>query len=300
MDEHQVEEIDLEYQLHYYFTDDTHTIDVLTRNKIERDFLEALKKIAVLINCDLKIESKPIEDGGWIETFVFSGMFLTFFKSSINQILTYHFTKNNQKSNLEHLISEATLNGLTLDNERKEAELKMFNLLHNKDINKSVSNYYRKVNNYSKITEIEFQGMSSNDSKISTEREHFNSYILNDKKMSNDNENAQIEIISPVLSNGTYKWKGIYKNEPIEFSMGDTKFKENVANKKYQFTNGSFIDCILHINSKYDEDNENIGNTYSVKSVLAFNEANGDSHITDKGRKKIKKDLNDKQKGLFD
>lgn len=300
MDKHQVEEIDLEYQLHYYFIDDTHTIDALTRNKIERDFLETLKKIAVLINCDLKIESKPIEDGGWIEAFVFSGMFLTFFKPSINQILTYHFTKNNQKSNLEHLISEATLKGLTLDNERKEAELKMFNLLHNKDINKSISNYYRKVNNYSKITEIEFQGMSSNDSKISTEREHFNSYILNDKKMSNDDENAQIEIISPVLSNGTYKWKGIYKNEPIEFSMGDTKFKENVSNKKYQFTNGSFIDCILHINSKYDEDGENIGNTYSVKSVLAFNEANGDSHITDKGRKKIKKDFSDKQKGLFD
>ena len=55
-----------------------------------------------------------------------------------------------------------------------------------------------------------------------------------------------------MLNNGTYKWKGLYKDELISFSMGDRKFKKEVVDKKYKFANGNSIICTLQIRTKYD------------------------------------------------
>ncbi|WP_426356867.1 hypothetical protein ACPUVO_10240 [Pseudocolwellia sp. HL-MZ19] len=40
-----------------------------------------------------------------------------------------------------------------------------------------------------------------------------------------EDDNAQIELISPVLKDGNYKWKGIYKDQIISFYMYDQKYK---------------------------------------------------------------------------
>jgi hypothetical protein len=60
-------------------------------------------------------------------------------------------------------------------------------------------------------------------------------------------EDAQIEIVAPVLSAGDAKWKGIYNDLPISFEMNDQVFKQAVLGKQISFKNGDMIVCVLEI-----------------------------------------------------
>jgi len=80
-------------------------------------------------------------------------------------------------------------------------------------------------------------------------------------------ENAIIEIVSPILKKGNYKWRGIYKGVPLSFNMKSNEFKTLVQTGKVEFKNGSTINCVLEINRKMNSDGEEIITGYDIISV---------------------------------
>jgi hypothetical protein len=60
-------------------------------------------------------------------------------------------------------------------------------------------------------------------------------------------ENAQIEIVAPVLRKGKTRWKGIYNEEFINFFMDDPIYNDAVLAKQISFKSGDVITCVLEI-----------------------------------------------------
>jgi hypothetical protein len=63
MEQNEIIEIDL-FQIHYYLKDKSHSIDTLTLNKVENEFLKISNEVAKIFDCKLIIESKALEEGG--------------------------------------------------------------------------------------------------------------------------------------------------------------------------------------------------------------------------------------------
>ena len=53
-------------------------MNAFVRNKAEKDFLEAVKRIGELLDSELQIETEAYQEGGLIEILAFSGVILTF------------------------------------------------------------------------------------------------------------------------------------------------------------------------------------------------------------------------------
>ena len=83
-------------------------------------------------------------------------------------------------------------------------------------------------------------------------------------------EAAVIEIVSPVLKVGNYKWKGIYHatGKIINFSMTDDGFKNEVINQNMQFKNGTRIECSMESTRKMSEFGEVVVTGYTVHQVI--------------------------------
>src|SRR5690606_20431467 len=96
-------------------------------------------------------------------------------------------------------------------------------------IKKKRSNFYEKLEKVEKIEKVSFKtwdGKKENDSNEEEVPKHkFKAYILSSDEIDSlEDENAVIEIISPVLKKGNYKWSGYYKGEIIKFSMKSKEF----------------------------------------------------------------------------
>ena len=86
-------------------------------------------------------------------------------------------------------------------------------------------------------------------------KKDFKAFILStDELEPREIEDANIEIISPVLKKGNFKWSGYYQGEPIYFNMKSIEFKNLVQSGKIEFKNGSSINCALIIKTKVDND----------------------------------------------
>jgi len=288
------------FQIHYYFNDKSHSMNAIVKNKIDKDFIEAISKISQVLNIeDFSIETEAYQEGGIKENLIFvGGIILGTFTPAMNDIVTHYFTKDGESTELSKQIQTETLRGLKLDNDKKEFDFNK--LLENKGVIRDVSNYYKKVDSYNKIQEIGFKDIKTN-IEYKVKKQYFKNFILEDDVTTEMDEEALIEIIAPVLNDGTYKWKGLYKDELINFSMGDTKFKHEVVDKKYKFSNGNFIICILQIRTKYDEFGDIVNKpTYSVQSVLEVTDTIGTKRVTLKGKRKKKAKEESNQRSLFE
>ena len=103
------------------------------------------------------------------------------------------------------------------------------------------------------------------------------------------------ETISEWLKEGKYNWRGKYKNEKIDFSMGDSKFKQEVIEGKHTFLNGSLILSSLNIKTTFDEFGDEKKKSYSVSKVYGTQELElGELKLREIGKKKKTKELFDK------
>lgn len=153
-------------------------------------------------------------------------------------------------------------------------------------LKRMASNFYKKAENYKKIEKIgyEVDGID----EVIVLRSEFKSFIIRDNKDIKLIEEAKIEVISPVLKEGNYKWKGLYDKEKIDFSMGDFSFKTDIINQKYNFYNGTSIVCQLEIHKTFDDFGNETKRSYSVKKVCRV-ELDDDIKITKSGIKRNKK-----------
>lgn len=132
-------------------------------------------------------------------------------------------------------------------------------------------------------------------------RSAFDQFILSSDDIDPDeNESAVIEIVSPVLKKGKYKWVGIYNGEVISFNMKSSEFKTLVQTGEIEFKNGSSIICHLITNKKINSEGEVKITGYDVVMVGKYFE-NDTPVETPEGRKnRQKKEADERQGKLFD
>lgn len=295
--------------IHYYLNDDSHSMNAFIRNNMEKDFLGFITEISKTLNVEIHIETQAYKEGGLVEILVIATPIACYFKESINHIIIHYITGQNKKQKLENKKLELEIELLRekLKQEKSNTEIKELEkqllqsyeeINNNHKIQRALSNFYQKAKNYEKIKQIGYK-IEKNKEEI-VERDRFSEFILVNKNDIEILENVSIEIISPVLKEGKYKWKGIYENEKIDFSMGDSRFKQDVIGQKYNFSNGSVIICSLEIKNTFDDFGEKSKNTtYRVKKVYEI-KTNDIVRKTKAGHKKDREDSEDKQLKLFD
>lgn len=289
-----------ELEIHYYFNDDTHTMNAFVRNKAEKDLLEAIKRIGIILDNDtLNIETQAYQEGGLVEILGIVIPTLHYLSPSINTIISHHFTKNTKAEQLDLKIKEETLKKLQNEN-KKEIEQDIDKKLTDKLVAKYVSNFYKQIDSYEKVQKIGFKDITNTKKEYIVDKVYFKNFILIDDTVIDEDDDAVIEIISPVLKNSTDRWKGNYKNEKINFSMGDSNFKEEVIEGKHKFSNGFIIECHLKITTKFDEFGDEKNKTYSVQKVYGTKETDLDKlKLRESGKKKQRQQWIDKHQGTF-
>jgi hypothetical protein len=322
-------------ELHYLFSDEdkTHTMDAIVRNRCEHELLQIVGTIAKELNVQIKVETEAYDKGGLIEFYTFIGtaegqaimalanLTITTLGILISRIplKKSKLDKLEQTLNIEEKrlnIEAQKLNIAILQKELEDKKINSTNiniekleyvLTNNIKILKHKSNFYKTLNNYPKVKKISTVPIDDSNKPLDeptiVERKDFEKFILESDSLEPiPDDNAKIEIISPVLKKGKYKWKGIYDKlgTVIEFSMKDKEFKDNVVEEGIPFKNGTVIDCIVEIERKIDDLGNVFNSNYSVLTVLNQHDETA-SIETVKGKKiRQKKEFDKMQLKLFD
>ncbi len=272
-------------ELHYYFADTSHSMNALIRNKCEINLLGILKEISTVLGGRIQVESEAYTEGGLKERFVLRSKneFIRSFAAAVfNYVLPLEV-------DIEKTVSEENKEATKQGIEKLRKELKEFERSGGGDIDKEnasalfrnnlkiiklKSNFYRHINNCEKVTKLTVQQVNAENTYAGKPntivRKRFDTYMLvADTLKPETDEAAVIEIVSPVLKVGSYKWKGIYlaTGKTISFAMKDNDFKNEVINQSLLFKNGTRIECILESTRKMSEFGEVVVTGYSVSTV---------------------------------
>jgi hypothetical protein len=271
-------------ELHYFFSDESHTMDAVIRNKCEHEFLEIVKHVSILFNVEFEIESEAYTEGGlrewWSLTIKKNPTLAAIIIGVLINVLSNYITTDRELNELQKQELRLSIEKLKQDLEENKEKTPTIHIenatfIINNDIKvqKHKSNFYKNLEGYRKVTKIETTALSEGnepiDEPIPVERPDFGKFILTSDEMPSELDDlAVIEIVSPVLTNTNYKWKGIYKGEPIDFSMKDKEFKDSVISDKETFKNGTYIECVLEISRKVSDFGEVKNSGYSVLTVI--------------------------------
>lgn len=204
---------------------------------------------------------------------------------------------------------KANVNDLLLLANRQHDELEVVKsavkgISDNTKITKRTSNFYEELCKEPKVCKISINTYGSDNKRLHLERvvdkPKFADFILSTNELETFvDEDASIEIISPVLNKGNYQWKGMYNGETINFNMRSNEFKTLVQTGKVEFKSGTYIKCILEMPRFINNLGEEIISSYNITEVIGF--YNGISfNETDEGKKYIrKKEANKAQLDLF-
>ena len=308
-----------QFDLHYYLTEGSHSMNALVRNKCEREILAAAFEIAATLRISLEIESFAYSEGGLKEKWKALG------KSSgqlslILAVIALYFSiyppTDKELINLEKEATQLEIEKSKLEIQRLRREAATADG-PNDELAKSIadslqsngkiavrrSNYYKLLNSYDKVEAVGYNpDPEAPGPEIKVERPFFSRFILRSDKLPVEiDENAIVDIFAPVLVNGKYHWRGKYQGNTISFAMTDAKFKRSILNKDIHFQNGTQLRCVLNIFRKFNELGEVVVTGYSVTTVLDVSET-GDTYVeTDQGRSyRHVKAIIDSQQRLFD
>ncbi len=285
-------------ELHYYLSGESHSMDAFVKNKAEAELLKVFKEISDILELDLSFEIEALTEGG-IKEFIkilkkkktkkqiakILAVVGVIFSGVLTNILSDQFTKNPEleKSQLEE--SQLNIKKLKRDFEKEdttkeESTLIIENLtliISNTDkIKFHRSNFYSNLLKENKIEQISTTELDENNNPLSEEkkvsRENFNKFIVHKVKIDSEFvEDANIEIVSPVLKKGKMKWRGYYDSKPISFNLLDSDFRNSVLNREVSFQNGTSIKCLLEIEKEMDDEG-NIKtteiNVFDVSSIF--------------------------------
>lgn len=262
-------------EFHYYFNDNSHSIDATIRNKCEKELLAiAIEACKVLDYSPLIISELPRE-GGWRDFWTFIdekphrvafilGVITLLAGVPTTIFLNHDPDGDERKSELESLQIEKLkleIDKLRVTSRKEQKDLTnavVKRLSGNMKIVKRKSNLYSQLNGYNKISKIGVSVLNDDfaqviDEKI-VERKDFNNFILTSNKLPPiEVDEAEIELISPVLKEGAFRWKGKYNGETITFQMLDSEFKDSITNQLVHFSTGTSIICHLVIDRELDE-----------------------------------------------
>lgn len=273
-------------QFHYYFRDNSHSINSILRNECEKEIIYIFKEISETLGLQLELETLPTEEGGFKETWKFLGKNsaqISLIVAIAAIIISRFPTENKELTTLQ-------IENLKLDNELKRKELEKLNLeflQDDEEINKETvidsveivnknykiswrkSNLYKKLNNYQKIDYIDVVRLQD-DKPVGTPRKvpknEFSKFILHTDDLPKlELENAKIDVISPAIKRGKFRWKGFYDNNIINFLMNDFDFNNKVINGQIHFSNRYSIEAEMIQERKINQD----GNVIVTNSIVS-------------------------------
>lgn len=295
--------------IHYWFNDDSHTMNAYIQNKCESEFLKIAKEISDFLDVEIEILTEPLENGGIKRVFkiiekkgkeypLISALMIGVMANVISDPIS-DIWKNND---LEELQKE----NLKKQNRNLDEEYKIYTkiLVEKDSIRKKVSNFYETLNGESKIQKVSYQIYNNENDNESNEifinKSEFSKFILPSNDLAPiELEDQIIEIISPDLKGGKYKWKGIYNKEIISFSMKSKEFNRLIKQGRVEFKNGSSIKCDIDIERVLDEEGQEKVKSLNVIRVIEFFESDIPFE-TPEGKKKREQREVDKQQLKFD
>jgi hypothetical protein len=194
-----------------------------------------------------------------------------------------------------------------LNNEKLKQELKnnITKIDSNTKIKKYKSNFYEELEKEKRLEKISFTVEDNERKPLSRElyilKENFKEFILASNEIDTEPiEDAVIEIISPVLKKGDYKWKGIYNGKAISLNMKSNEFKTLIQTGKIEFKNGSAIKCVLDIKKELDNDGNEKIIAYNIMSVNEYFENDRPIETPEGKSSRQKREAIDNQLNIFD
>ena len=311
--------------IRYQFPDGSHSMDARVFNYCEKQIIDILYAVATSYDLKIKVETLPLEDGSLLSFLKIdsstgkkvANILFTIFLSVVANLITDEiknkpkdtaqivFEQVMQDPGVQELLKEKTKEELRKEElELKKANDRLQTTLEENKLKKKKSEFYKALEGYDKVKEVSFYQIRAgrdNPPFKTIERKNFEDFVLDSDELEPYViEDARIEIISPVLKKGKYKWNGIYNRAAIPFTMRSVEFKELVQSGQIVFKNGSAIVCVLVVKRKLDsEGNEKITG-YEVLRVDSY-ELDGTPTETPESKRKRQKEKAVKQQlSLFD
>lgn len=298
------------FELHYYFGDDLHQMDAAVRNRCESELLKILGELSHILHTPFSIDTVAYSEGGLKELYTFAknqkflaGLIAAIVSGVLINVISAEISKDRELINLQkqELRLKIELKKQQLyekkkqinENQNADAVISIQNdlvFILNNDyrVIKAKSEFYKNLQSYQRVTKFSGQQMDARNNPVAeatvVEREQFHKFILTTDELPKEyDDNAAIELISPVLKKGKYKWRGIYNSESIDFYMKDSVFKSSVFNQQVAFKNGVSLQCVLEISKKMNEIGDIYVSSYSVVTVVTYDNA-GEKIHTNQGK----------------
>ena len=309
-------------EIHYWLQDGLHTMNAHVFNKCEREFLGIVNELAASLNLKVEVEVEPIGEGGIRSWFRFcrdqkDAIKVAFLIFLLTDVLcsplktTLEFVT---KEVLERVFEDPEIKALEKEKKKEELKLDIYKLrteterqckiIDENKLKKKRSNYYEVASQCKTLEKISVLATDANKEIQCYNRDvlaaDFPQFVMtsNDLDPTYD-EDASIEIISPVLKNGKYLWLGIYNGTVIQFKMKSNEFKDMVLNGQVPFKNGSSIACLLVTNKKIDSQGDEKITGYEVLEVYNYFENDTPIETPEGKRRRQKEDAEKRQLSLF-
>ena len=306
-------------ELHYYLKDESHTMDAFVRNKCEAEILAIIEEVSNVLGFQVHIETSAYSEGGLREiwqilgrnnnqlTLVLTIVIIILSRIPIPDSELDDLKKQEAKLSIEEkkLSIEKLKNELQTGKIKKEtAEAASNSMNGNLKVAARKSNFYKNLADYEKVTGVGLLPLDKNNIPTAEEeyvpQSDFRNFIIFTNTLPVETiDDAKLEIISPVLKEGNYKWKGVYQDNPISFSMNDGEFKDSVLREEISFQHGSIIECVLCIHRKFDEIGDVDITGYSVATVIRKTDGAASIETIQGRRYKAHKKFKKDQQNLF-
>lgn len=280
---------DNKLELRYYFNDKSNYMDAMIKHRSEKEVLSLVRTLADMLDIKMTVYCESFaQQEGFREIWSVAGENSRLISVLLNlfmqvwtrpsllvggQPVVDRSVADEEKMQREIALLRSNLRkkmpGITVTRELVEL------LSASPRFCKCKSNFYEAVRGYPKVTKFTLRELNENNrsrsGSLEVKREQFDYYILRSDELSPVKDNkATIEIISPVLKDARYRWKGIYNKggETIDFYMCDEDFKKDMFDEKIAFKSGMCIDCVLEIQRKMSELGEVVNISYTVETVI--------------------------------
>lgn len=275
-------------ELHYYFYDDSHEIDAIFRNECEKELLVLFLEVINDLDFRIKVEAVPPKEGGFVEVWKFineNKEIINIVLTIINLILTRYPVKNKKLDKLQ-------IENLELDNLLKKEELKKLGIVDFKSVDSNTldkiiefltknykiiwrrSNFFKKLTLNKDIKNIAinklYNFIPSPDETVLRLGDYEQFILFNEEIPDIKNQEVSIDLISSVLKNGNFPYKGFLNSQIINFIMEDEKFKKLVFEGQIPHTNKVKIKVILNHARKIDDTGLIKITKYYVSKVLSY------------------------------
>lgn len=294
-------------------------MDAIVQNRCEHEVLALIKGVAAYLDVAVVIETEALEDGSlkriWrlvtnqeenkapITTAVITAIVVAMLAQPVAKFSEKIVDKLFEDTELKQLEKEK----LRLEVKQLRSVLRETPPDEDEQIifRKRSSNFYAQLEKYPKVDAISVSTTDNVGTPViparTIPREQFNSFIVTDDSLPpKTDEHAWIEIVSPVLKKGRYKWVGIYQGTVISFMMKSHEFKELVQDGLVEFKNGSSIDCVLQINRKIGNDGQEKIVGYEVVVVNRYFENESPVETIEGRRRRDEKRFQKEQQSLFE